>query len=643
MNEWAVQPEVWQMEVAVGSACVCSLVLFFGVECERLCVRSGNIHLSRHWIYGTGSSFSLSNTASVSQLGLRVNWEKTKLSPVKRISFLGVELDSVSSEAPGAHGILSRGHATGFDAHETATTLASYPSPEMGMAPGHVSCEHHTFMSQDTQPLDRHCVPAVRSTLGTSVQMHRCHHRCFQDKLGCRLQRAGSVRGLDRPQTALAHQLPRVTGSASSPEEVPTFDSGQACVGLIRQHGDWGLQQPPGRCMLLLHVTTSPPSPAVEPTQTQVSACHSHSRRSQSYGRFSVTTGFARRQVEAPFPVGPNSTVSVQSQGGQGTDSLGSPLLAQQNLVLRPGAPGISSSLEHSSEEGPPLLGEGHNLAPAPRSLEPSPMVPGHNQENFRDLSPSVVNTLLQARAPSTRQLYDLNWCIFVNWCSSRGKDPRRCGIKEWETSKPSPLTVFCLEFGPADSHVVLRPWPDYVAKVPTTPFRDQVVTLQAFSSQEDDPNLTLLCPVHALRIYMEQTQPFRRSEQLFVCYGEQQKGKAVSKQRISHWLVNAIRTAYQARGLPCPLGVRAHSTRDVAALAALANGSSLTLKDRDSRPRLKITIVIKYLITFEPLVQSELYKKYRKAEILRFFPVSRLSHLDFQRLRSERDYIIIF
>ncbi len=35
----------------------------------------------------------------LSQLGLRVSWEKSKLSPVQRISFLGVELDSVSMTA----------------------------------------------------------------------------------------------------------------------------------------------------------------------------------------------------------------------------------------------------------------------------------------------------------------------------------------------------------------------------------------------------------------------------------------------------------------------------------------------------------------------------------------------------------------
>ncbi len=86
--------------------------------------------------------------------------------------------------------------------------------------------------------------------------------------------------------------------------------------------------------------------------------------------------------------------------------------------------------------------------------------------------------------------------------------------------------------FGPDYSHVVLRPRPGYVPKVPTTPFRDQVVNLQALPSEEADPALELLCPVRALRIYVDRTRSFRSSEQLFVCYGGQQKGKAVSKQR---------------------------------------------------------------------------------------------------------------
>ncbi len=64
-----------------------------------------------------------------------------------------------------------------------------------------------------------------------------------------------------------------------------------------------------------------------------------------------------------------------------------------------------------------------------------------------------------------------------------------------------------CLQFGPADSSATLRPRPGYVPKVPTTPFRDQVVNLQALPPEEADPALALLCPVRALRQYTDRTQ----------------------------------------------------------------------------------------------------------------------------------------
>ncbi len=133
-----------------------------------------------------------------------------------------------------------------------------------------------------------------------------------------------------------------------------------------------------------------------------------------------------------------------------------------------------------------------------------------------------------------------------------------------------------CLQFGPADSSATLRPQPGYVPKVPTTPFRDQVVNLQVLPPEEADPALALLCPVRALRQYTDRTQSFRTSEQLFVCYGGQQKGKAVSKQRMTHWIVDAITLAYEAQGVPCQLRLRAHSTRGVASSWALARGASL-------------------------------------------------------------------
>lgn len=70
--------------------------------------------------------------------------------------------------------------------------------------------------------------------------------------------------------------------------------------------------------------------------------------------------------------------------------------------------------------------------------------------------------------------------------------------------------TILCLEFGPADSQVTLRSRPSYVPKVPTTPFREQIVNLQVLPPEEEDPALALLCPVWTLRLCVDQTQSFR-------------------------------------------------------------------------------------------------------------------------------------
>ncbi len=76
---------------------------------------------------------------------------------------------------------------------------------------------------------------------------------------------------------------------------------------------------------------------------------------------------------------------------------------------------------------------------------------------------------------------------------------------------------------------------------------QSQVVSLQALPLEEADPALALLCPVRALRCYVDRKQSFRTSDQLFVCHGGRQKGNAISKQRMAHWTVVAITLAYQA------------------------------------------------------------------------------------------------
>ncbi len=703
----------------------------------------------------------------LSQLGLRVNWEKSKLSPVQRISFLGVELDSVSMTArlteERAQAVLNclssfrgrnvvplkqfqrlLGHMASAAAVTPLGLLHMRPLqhwlhsrvPRWAWRQRYTASRYLPAVSPLPQPLDRPCLSTGRGAPRTSVPAYCCHNRCLQHGLGRYMQRAGSLGALDRAPTALAHQLPGAVGSAFSLAAVPATAVGQARASPHGQHCGGLVYQPPGGYTITPHVTTRPPSPPLESHAVQVTACCSHPGAAQSCGRRALTTAHVPRRMATPSrddpadlesirgssgrpvclprvlplpavllpdrgpprhrrtgtqlasgltqvcvsPSEPTCTDTVQAQGGRGAGPAGCAPLAHPDLVSRTHFPRDSTSLVHSSEEGPPFSGARHHMAPASRSMEPPCVAPGRDAADLSGLPPAVVETIIQARAPSTRQTYALKWSLFATWCSSRREDPRRCTIgvvlsflqerlerrlspstlkvyvaaiaahhdavdgrslgkhdlimrflkgarrmnpsrpplvPSWDLSivlsglqrgpfepldsvelkflslKTALLTALtsikrvgdlqafsvseeCLVFGPVYSHVVLRPRPGYVPKVPTTPFCDQVVNLQALPSEEADPALALLCPVRALRIYVTRTRSVRSSEQLFVCHGGQQKGKAVSKQRLAHWIVEAVALAYQSQGEPCPLGVRAHSTRSVASSHALAHGASL-------------------------------------------------------------------
>ncbi|XP_056154981.1 N-acetyltransferase family 8 member 3 [Lampris incognitus] len=60
----------------------------------------------------------------------------------------------------------------------------------------------------------------------------------------------------------------------------------------------------------------------------------------------------------------------------------------------------------------------------------------------------------------------------------------------------------------------------------------------------------------------MERTRAFRKGDQLFVSWGKPHRGKPIAKQRLSHWIADAIMLVYSSSGLQVPAGLRAHSTR---------------------------------------------------------------------------------
>ncbi|KAL0201521.1 hypothetical protein M9458_004708, partial [Cirrhinus mrigala] len=117
------------------------------------------------------------------------------------------------------------------------------------------------------------------------------------------------------------------------------------------------------------------------------------------------------------------------------------------------------------------------------------------------------------------------------------------CGKRVGDLHALSTNTA-CMEFGKDDCMVRLQPKRGYVPKVLSTSFKAQVITLQAFAPQDSEPAAHPLCPVRALRVYLERTSHFRQAEQLFICFGGRTKGLPVSKQRLSHWIVEAIALA---------------------------------------------------------------------------------------------------
>ncbi len=102
-----------------------------------------------------------------------------------------------------------------------------------------------------------------------------------------------------------------------------------------------------------------------------------------------------------------------------------------------------------------------------------------------------------------------------------------------------------CTEFAPGLVWAFLSPRPGYVPKVLSTSFRSQVVVLQAFSpsSSSEGDDRHLLCPVRALKMYVDHSSQWRKSLHLLVCFGAGRKGRylAPSANELP-WFYNCFR-----------------------------------------------------------------------------------------------------
>ncbi len=142
------------------------------------------------------------------------------------------------------------------------------------------------------------------------------------------------------------------------------------------------------------------------------------------------TAGLGLMQV-CVSPSKPTCTDTVQAQGGRGAGPAGCGALAHPDLVSQTNFPRNSTSLAHSSEEGPPLSGARHHMAPTSRSVEPPCVAPGRDAADLSGLPPAVIETITQPCAPTTRQTYALKWSRELMFFSPR----RPSKMHDWSSA----------------------------------------------------------------------------------------------------------------------------------------------------------------------------------------------------------------
>ncbi|KAL0171020.1 hypothetical protein M9458_035616, partial [Cirrhinus mrigala] len=106
------------------------------------------------------------------------------------------------------------------------------------------------------------------------------------------------------------------------------------------------------------------------------------------------------------------------NQGSETQVCVSGPALEEPALVHGTVLAALSSPVAHSPEMGPPLSDEQNNMPPTAQAVGSAPVASRWDPAN---LPKSVLNTISQAGAPSTRWHYALKWSVF--------SDPISCDI----------------------------------------------------------------------------------------------------------------------------------------------------------------------------------------------------------------------
>ncbi|KAI2658175.1 Transposon Tf2-8 polyprotein [Labeo rohita] len=679
-------------------------------------------------ILRNGSGFAIDESASLS----RANAVFDQLSHLVQTGESGGS--EMLSETVRAYGSSGCGVSARASAYETASAMAKIPGAKQRVEERSFACLSDSRMHADAGPLVQHEDVRAGSLDGQGGQQENRYYGCLLDGLGSPLRRQTGLWHVDEGASEVAYKLPRAEGSIFSFAGLSSTDKGSTHPGSDRQHDGGILHQPSGRYSVTLASKAGGALPPLGGQKPSVNSSSSCSRQSELLRGHAVQRGSGSWRVEAA-PTDHSDDLEPVRRGGdrlvclRGKRALSAVLLTDERasaggcsleslaqeaqICVSPSEDYAVSAAENQRREGDCASGSaelaqpavvsgvdrapngspvadpvterslisGKRLGVAPQAgvMEPACLA-GERRGQTLNVSQRVLDTIAEARAPSTRRLYSLKWKVFSSWCVTKDEDPASCDVSVILSflqdcldagRTPSTLKVYvaaisafhvpigdrsvgrhhlvtsflrgaqrlrpfrlsmvpvwdlslvlsalaeppfepllsaelkvlsfktalllalacgkrvgdlhalstntaCMEFGKDDCMVRLQPKRGYVPKVLSTSFKAQVIALQAFASQDSEPAAHPLCPVRALRVYLERTSHFRQAEQLFICFGGRTKGLPVSKQRLSHWIVEAIALAYASRNEACPWGVHAHSTRKMASSWAWAKGMSV-------------------------------------------------------------------
>ncbi|CAJ0929883.1 unnamed protein product [Ranitomeya imitator] len=125
---------------------------------------------------------------------------------------------------------------------------------------------------------------------------------------------------------------------------------------------------------------------------------------------------------------------------------------------------------------------------------------------------------------------------------------------------------------------VVFRPPPSFLPKVVSTFHLNEDIVLPSFCPAPTHPlerSLNKLDLVRAVRIYLDRTSSFRKTDSFFVIPDGTRRGQPASKATIARWIRMAILEAYRVKNRVPPPGIKAHTTRAVGASWAVHHRAS--------------------------------------------------------------------